>query len=108
LPILQEWRTRPLEAVYPIVFLDAMAFKGREDGHIVNKIVYNILGIKQDGRKEILGFYLAENEGAHFWMAVLNDLKNRGVQDILIACIDGLTGFPEAIASSFPKTEVQL
>lgn len=108
IPILTDWRHRPLDAIYPIVFLDAMFFKGREKGRVQHKVVYNILGIDQHGNKDILGFYVAESEGANFWLAVLNDLKNRGVKDILIACVDGLTGFPEAIAASFPKTEVQL
>lgn len=108
LPVITEWRNRPLESVYPIVFLDAMFFKAREDGKVVTKAVYNILGINQQGHKDILGFYIAEGEGSHFWLGVLDDLKARGVEDILIACIDGLTGFPEAIAAAFPKTEVQL
>ena len=108
LPIVTEWRNRPLESIYPIVFLDAMFFKAREEGKVVTKAVYNILGINQQGQKDILGFYIAESEGAHFWLGVLNDLKARGVDDIFIACIDGLNGFPDAIASAFPKTEVQL
>lgn len=108
IPILTEWRSRPLESVYPIIFLDAMFFKTREEGKVVQKAIYNILGINQEGRKELLGFYAAETEGASFWLGVLNDLKNRGVEDIFIACVDGLTGFPEAIQSAFPKTEVQL
>lgn len=108
LPLLTEWRNRPLESIYTIVFLDAMFFKTREDGKVVTKAVYNILGVNQGGHKDILGFYIAESEGAHFWLGVLNDLKARGVEDILIACVDGLTGFPEAIQASFPKTEVQL
>ena len=108
LPLIAEWRNRPLESIYPIIFLDAMFFKAREEGKVIRKVVYNILGINQQGEKEILGFYTAESEGAHFWLSVLNDLKNRGVEDILIACVDGLTGFPEAIQSAFPTTEVQL
>ena len=108
LPVVSEWRNRPLESVYTVLFLDAMFFKTRENGKVVNKAVYNLLGINQEGRKDILGFYVAESEGAHFWLGILNDLKARGVEDILIACIDGLNGFPEAIASAFPKTEVQL
>ena len=108
IPVLTEWRNRPLEAIYPIIFLDAMFFKTREEGRVVQKAVYNILGVNQEGKKEILGFYAAETEGANFWLGVLNDLKNRGVKDLLIACVDGLTGFPEAIQSAFPKTEVQL
>lgn len=108
IPVFTEWRSRPLETVYPIIFLDAMFFKTREEGKVVQKAVYNILGVNQQGHKDILGFYAAETEGANFWLGVLNDLKNRGVKDILIACVDGLTGFPEAIQSAFPKTEVQL
>jgi transposase-like protein len=108
IPIITEWRSRPLESVYPIIFLDAMFFKTREEGKVIQKAIYNILGINQQGRKDILGFYAAETEGANFWLGVLNDLKNRGVEDILIACVDGLTGFPEAIQAAFPNTEVQL
>lgn len=89
IPLIAEWRSRPLEAIYPIVFLDGMYFKSRENGKVMTKVVYNILGVNQDGHKEILGFYVAESEGAHFWLGVLNDLKQRGVQDILIACVDG-------------------
>lgn len=108
LPLITEWRSRPLEAIYAILFLDAMYFKSRENGKVVTKVLYNILGVNQEGYKEILGFYVAESEGSHFWLGVLNDLKQRGVQDVLIACVDGLTGFPEAIKGVFPKTEIQL
>jgi transposase-like protein len=108
LPIIADWRSRPLEAVYTILFLDGMYFKSRENGKVVTKVLYNILGVNQEGRKEILGFYVAESEGANFWLGVLNDLKQRGVEDVLIACVDGLTGFPEAIKGVFPKTEIQL
>ena len=108
LALVEEWRNRPLEAIYPVVFLDAMWFKSREDNKVIQKVIYNILGITQDGRKEILGFYAGDTEGAGYLLGVLNNLKNRGVQDILIACVDGLTGFPEAIQTAFPKTEVQL
>ncbi len=108
LPIITEWRNRPLEAIYTVVFLDAMFFKARENGKVVTKAIYNILGINQEGHKDILGFYIAESEGSHFWLGILNDLKARGVEDILIACVDGLVGFPEAIAASFPHTEIQL
>jgi transposase-like protein len=108
LPQLIEWRARPLDAVYPIIFMDAMFFKTKQDNKVSTKVVYNIMGITQDGHKEILGFYASESEGAQFWLGVLNDLKARGVQDILIACIDGLKGFPQAIASAFPQTHVQL
>lgn len=108
IPVITEWRSRPLDSVYPVVFLDGMYFKVREGGKIVTKVLYNILGVNQAGIKEILGFYIADSEGANFWLGVLTDLKERGVQDILIACVDGLTGFPQAINAMFPKTEVQL
>lgn len=107
-PIVTQWRNRPLESIYPIIFLDAMFFKARENGKVITKAVYNILGINQEGIKDILGFYVAESEGANFWCGVLSDLQARGVKDILIASIDGLKGFPEAIQSIFPKTEIQL
>ena len=108
LPLITEWRNRPLESVYPIVFLDAMFFKTRDNGQVSTKVVYNLLGINQQGHKDILGFYIADSEGAHFWLGVLNDLKARGVEDIFIMCIDGLKGFPEAIEAAFPDSEVQL
>ncbi|RDI39073.1 IS256 family transposase [Aquicella lusitana] len=108
LPVITEWRSRPLDAVYPIVFLDAMHFKVREEGKVVSKAIYSILGINKDGRKEIIGIYLSESEGARFWLGVLNDLRTRGVDDILIASIDGLKGFPEAIAEVYPRAEIQL
>jgi transposase-like protein len=108
LPIITQWRNRPLEAIYPIIFLDAMFFNARENGKVVAKAVYNILGINQEGIKDILGFYVAESEGANFWLGVLSDLQLRGVKDILIASIDGLKGFPEAIKTIFPRTEIQL
>lgn len=108
IPLITEWRSRPLEAIYPVLFLDGMYFKSRENGKVITKVIYNILGINQEGYKEILGFYVADSEGANFWLGVLNDLKQRGIQDVLIACVDGLTGFPEAIKGAFPKTEVQL
>jgi len=108
IPMLQEWRTRPLEAVYPFIFLDAIHYKVKEDGHYISKAFYTVLGVRIDGRKEVLGLYLGESEGAKFWLQVLTDLHNRGVQDILIASVDGLKGFPEAINSVFPDTEVQL
>jgi transposase-like protein len=107
-PVITEWRSMPLDSVYPVVFLDGMYFKVREGGKVVTKVLYNILGVNQSGIKEILGFYIADAEGANFWLGVLTDLKERGVQDILIACVDGLTGFPQAINAMFPKTEVQL
>jgi putative transposase len=105
---IADWRSRPLDSVYPIVFLDAIHFKVREDGHVKAKAIYSLLGINQDGHKDILGLYVSEAEGAKFWLSVLTDLKTRGVQDILIACIDGLKGFPEAIGAVFPRTTIQL
>jgi len=108
IPQIVEWRSRPLEHVYAVVFLDAMFFKVRQDNKVQIKVLYNLMGIMQDGRKEILGFYACESEGASFWLGVLNDLKARGLEDILIACVDGLKGFPEAITTAFPKCEVQL
>ncbi len=102
------WRKRPLDAVYPIVYLDALMVKVRDNGHIVNKAVYLALGIRRDGTKEVLGLWLGEHEGAKFWLSVVTELKHRGVEDIFIACVDGLKGFPEAIEAVFPKTQVQL
>lgn len=107
LPELQAWRERQLEAVYPIVWLDAIHYKIKENGRFISKAVYTILGLNVEGKKELLGLYLSESEGAHQWLSVLTDLHNRGVQDILIACVDGLKGFPEAIESIYPNTEVQ-
>ncbi len=106
--MLQEWRIRPLEELYPFIFLDAIHYKVKEEGKYISKAFYTVLGIKTDGRKEVLGLYLGENEGAKFWLQVLTDLQNRGVHDILIASVDRLKGFPEAINSVFPHTEVQL
>jgi transposase-like protein len=108
LPMITEWQSRPLDRVYPIVFLDAIHFKVRKEGKIVNKAAYSVLGINIEGYKEILGIWIGENESAKFWLGVCNDLKNRGVEDILIACKDGLSGFSEAINTVFPKTEIQL
>ena len=108
LPLIQEWRNRPLEAVYPFVWLDAIHYKVRHEGRVVTRAVYCIIGLNQDGYKELLGMYIGENEGAKFWLQVLTDLHNRGVSDIFIACIDNLQGFAEAIESIFPQAEVQL
>jgi putative transposase len=105
---VKEWQGRPLETIYPIVWLDAIHYKIRENGKVMGKAVYTILGVNIEGRKEVLGLYISENEGANFWLQVLTDLSNRGVADILIACVDGLKGFPEAIETIFPDTEVQL
>jgi transposase-like protein len=101
------WRTRPLERVYPIVYLDAMVVKVREDRSVCNRACYLALGVTCDGDREVLGIWWQETEGAKFWLAVLNDLKRRGVEDVLIACIDGLKGFPDAIEATFPQTWVQ-
>jgi putative transposase len=108
IPMLEEWKIRPLDAIYPFIYLDAIHYKVREDGHYVSKAFYTVLGVNLEGKKEILGLYLNESEGAKFWLQVLTDLQNRGVQDILIASVDGLKGFPEAINAVFPNTEVQL
>lgn len=105
---VREWRNRALSPIYPIVYLDALRVNSREGGKNQSKALHIALGINMEGRKEVLGFYLGENEGAKFWMGVLTDLKNRGVDDIFIACMDGLTGFPDAVRAVFPKTKVQL
>lgn len=105
---VKEWQARPLENVYPIVWLDAIHYKIKENGKVSSKAVYTILGVNLEGHKEVLGLYISENEGANFWLQVLTDISNRGVKDILIACVDGLKGFPEAIETIFPNTEVQL
>jgi transposase-like protein len=107
IPLVKEWQARPLEPLYCIVWLDAMFYKVKEEGKVVSRCVYNILGINAEGRKDLLGTYISESEGANFWLGVLTNLQQRGVTDILIACIDGLKGFPEAIASIYPATEVQ-
>lgn len=107
LPELQAWRERQLEAVYPIVWLDAIHYKIKENGRYVSKAIYTILGLNIEGKKELLGLYLSDQEGAHHWLSVLTDLNNRGVEDILIACVDGLKGFPEAIETIYPHTEIQ-
>jgi len=106
--LVEEWRNRPLESFYPVMFFDALRTNIREEGHVSKKSVYLALAIGLDGQKEVLGLWIEQNEGSKFWMGILNELKNRGVKDILIAAVDGLTGFPEAINSVFPKTEVQL
>jgi len=108
LPLITEWQSRPLEAMYPVVWLDAMFVKVKEEGGIILKSMYCVLGINTDGVKDVLSIHISESEGAKFWLSVLTDLAKRGVKDILIACVDGLAGFPEAIATIFPKTEVQL
>ncbi len=107
IPQVKEWQNRPLDEVYPIVWLDAMHYKVRDGGKVVSRAVYNILAINKEGRKELIGMYISESEGANFWLSVLTDLKNRGVNDILIACTDNLKGFSQAILSIFPETEIQ-
>lgn len=107
LPMIEQWRNRPLESIYPVVYLDAIHYKIREDGRVVAKAIYTILGLDREGKKEILGIYLSETEGAKFWLQVLNDIRNRGVEDILIMCVDGLKGFPEAISQIYSNTEIQ-
>ena len=108
LPQIEEWRTRPLESVYPFVFMDAIHYKVREEGRVVTKAVYCIIGVNQEGYRDLLGLYIGARESAKFWMQVLTDLQNRGVEDILIASIDNLSGFVEAIESIFPQTDIQL
>jgi putative transposase len=108
MPAVTEWQSRPLDAIYPIVFLDGIVFKVRKDNRVINKCMYSVLGINMEGKKEILGIWLSDNESASFWAGVCNDLKNRGVGDILIACRDNLSGFSAAIETVFPKTEQQL
>lgn len=107
IPQIKEWQSRPLEETYCILWLDAMHYKVKEEGRVTSRAVYNILGITTEGKKELLGMYISESEGANFWLSVLTDLQNRGVKDVLIACIDNLKGFAEAIVSIFPQTEVQ-
>jgi len=108
IPQLKEWQERPLESHYPIIWMDAIHYKIREDGRYIGKAIYTLLGLTIEGQKEILGIYLSDTESASYWLSVLTELQNRGVRDILIACVDGLSGFPEAIASIFPQTEIQL
>jgi hypothetical protein len=107
-PLVKEWQTRSLSACYPVVYLDGLHFKVRDAGKIASKVAYIVLGINQYGQKEVLGIWVGESEGAKFWMHVLSDMKNRGVDDILIACVDGLKGFPEAIKAVFPHADVQV
>lgn len=103
-----QWQARPLDPIYPVIFFDAIHYKVKHDGKIINKAAYVCLGLNRQGYKDVLGVYIGENESSTFWLSVLTDLQNRGVEDILISCIDGLKGFPDAIKSIFPKTEVQL
>lgn len=109
LPEIKAWRNRPLDKVYPIVWMDAIHYKVfDEGGRAVSRAIYNVIGIDRDGRKDVLGMYISKSEGANFWLSVLTDLQNRGIEDILIACIDNLSGFADAIESVFPETTVQL
>ena len=105
---ITEWQARPLDAIYPIVYLDCIVIKIRDNMRVINKSIYLALGVNMDGKKDLLGLWMSENEGAKFWLSVLTELKSRGVQDILIACVDGLKGFPEAIATEYPETRIQL
>lgn len=108
IPVIREWQSRPLERVYPIIWMDAMHFKIRDEGQVKTKAIYTVLGVNMDGYKEVLGLYQGESESSSFWLQVLSDLNQRGVEDILIASIDNLRGFADAIENIFPKTEVQL
>jgi transposase-like protein len=103
-----EWQSRPLDAIYPIVYLDCIVLKIRQDKQVINKAIYLALGVNLEGHKELLGLWISENEGAKFWLNVLTEMQNRGVKDILIACVDGLKGFPDAINTAFPNTQIQL
>lgn len=103
-----DWQNRPLDRVYPIVYLDCIVLKIRQNKRVINKSMYVALGINREGQKELLGLWLAETEGSRFWLSVLTELKSRGLEDILIACVDGLKGFPDAIAAEYPHTQIQL
>ena len=106
-PEIKEWQNRPLEKIYPFVFMDAMHYKVRDNGQVINKAVYVVMGINLEGYKDILGIWIGENESSKFWLGVLNELKNRGIEDILLFCVDGLTGMKEAINATFPNAEIQ-
>ena len=103
-----EWQNRPLDPVYPIVYMDCIVLKIRQDKRVINKAIYLVLGVNLEGHKELLGMWISENEGAKFWLSVLTELQNRGVKHLLIACVDGLKGFPEAISATYPKAQIQL
>ena len=105
---VQTWQSRPLETVYPILYLDGIVVKVRQDNRVINKTIHVALGVNLVGQKEVLGLWLAETEGAKFWLSVLTELQNRGLKDIFVACVDGLTGFPEVIQTAYPKTQIQL
>lgn len=106
-PIAKEWQNRPLESVYPIIFMDAIHYKVKQDNRVINKAAYAVIGVNLDGIKEVLGIWIGANETSKYWLLVLNELKNRGVNDILIACVDGLNGFSEAIKAIYPRAEIQ-
>ena len=105
---VQEWQSRPLDEVYPVVYLDCLVVKIHQDKRVINKAIDIALGINLEGHKALLGIWLSENEGSKFWLSILTELQNRGVKDIFIACVDGLQGFPEAMNTAFPNTKVQL
>lgn len=107
IPLIKEWQNRPLQTVYAVVFLDAIHYKVKQDGQVVNKAAYMVVGIDLDGKKDVLGIWIGENESAKFWLSVLNELKSRGVEDILITCVDNLKGFSEAISACYPKADIQ-
>ncbi|MBI6873367.1 IS256 family transposase [Clostridium aciditolerans] len=107
LPVVKEWQVRPLENIYAVVFMDAIHFHVRSEGQIIKKAVYIAIGVQMDGVRDVLGMWVGENESAKFWLGILNGLRNRGIEDILIACVDGLTGFTNAIEAAFPKTQIQ-
>ena len=108
LPLVAEWQSRPLEKTYSFVFMDAIHYKVRKDKQVVIKAAYVVIGVNLDGEKEVLGIWIGANESSKFWLSVLNDLKNRGVQNVLIFCIDGLNGFKEAIGATFPFAKIQI
>lgn len=107
IPMIQDWQKRPLDPVYPFIFLDAIHYKVRDNNQVVNKAAYVVVGVTLDGYKDVLGIWIGENETSKFWLAVLNELKNRGVKDVLVFCVDGLNGFKEAIAATYPQSEIQ-
>ena len=107
LPIAKQWQSRPLESIYAVIYMDAIQYHVRQEGRIVKKAVYIAIGINLDGKKDVLGLWIGETESSKYWLSVINEMKNRGVQDILIACVDGLSGFSEAISAVFPETEIQ-
>jgi transposase-like protein len=107
MPLIKEWQHRPPQPVYSVVFMDAIHFKVKQDGQMINKAAYMVIGVDLEGYKDVLGIWIGENESAKFWLSVLTDLRSRGVQDILIICVDHLKGFSDAIAACYPKTEIQ-